>query len=210
MVMAGAWNNQLSVKMKPCIGQDANGIRQYAEDKSQIVSTSITPDNAICLSEGFNAEVLPAINGEKNSGSVSIVMGAADQRKVLTIGYANKKAYMSIAVALDENGKAGAVIMHTFNQKPYLSDYNPEVGRPEEKIIESDLFNFMDKVRAVKDLAPVVAHSIKYNDMSRAAFSGNSNGGVSNGAYQSNSHNTANSGYQAPVSTSTNMDFLPF
>ena len=206
LVMAGGWNTQLSLKVKPCIGQDANGIRQYAEDRSQIITTSITPENAICLVQGFDAEVMSAINGEKTAGSVSVVMGSGDQRKVLTIGYNNGNAYLAISVALDESGKAGATIYHKFAKKSYISDYNPSTGHSEEKVIESDLFNFMDKVRAVKDLAPVVAHSIKYNDMSRAAFSPANNAG----SFHSNQQTSVNTGYQAPVSTSTDMDFLPF
>jgi hypothetical protein len=208
-VTVGGWNTQLSLKVKPCIGQDANGIRQYAEDKSQIVITSITPENALTLVAGFEAEVLPAVNGEKESGAASIVMGNADQRKILTIGYADGNAYLSVAVALDETGKAGGEIKHTFSKKSYLVDYNPATGYPVEKIVEADLFNFMEKVRSVKDLAPVTAQSIKYNEMNRAAFSGN--GGGNTNTYQTNSTPAqVNTGYQAPVSNSTDMDFLPF
>lgn len=207
-VTAGGWNNQLSVKIKPCVGQDANGIRQYAEDRSQVISTSITPENAICLVEGFEAEVLPAIRGEKDRGSASIVMGNADQRKILTVGYENGNAYLSIAVALDENGKAGSEIRHTFSKKSYLADYNPSVGSPIEHSVESDLINFMDKVRAVKELAPITAHSIKYNDMNRSAFTGT--GSTGGNTYQ-NTTPSSNAGYQAPMSTAgDDMDFLPF
>lgn len=208
-VTAGGWNNQLSVKIKPCIGQDANGIRQYAEDRSQVINTSITPENAICLVEGFDKNVVPAIKGEKSSGAVSIVMGTAEQRKILTIGYDEGNAYLSIAVSLDENGKAGGELRHIFNKKSYLVDYNPSVGNPVEQSVEADLFNFMDKVKAVKELAPIVAHSIKYNEMNKSAFASNATTN-NTGSYQNNS-SAANTGYQAPVSTSTSMDdFLPF
>jgi hypothetical protein len=210
-VTAGGWNTQLSIKVKPCVGQDANGIRQYAEDRSQIISTSITVENAIALLEGFEAEVVPALNGEKSSGAASIVMGNADQRKILTIGYADGNAYLSVAVALDENGKAGGEIKHIFNKKSYLINYDPSTGKPEEKIVEADLINFMEKVRSIKDLAPITAHSIKYNEMNRAAFSGNS-GTTPTPNYQANSTpSQGNTGYQAPVTNSTSMDdFLPF
>ena len=210
-VTAGGWNSQLSVKIKPCVGTDANGIRQYAEDKSQIVSTSITPENAITLLEGFEAEVVPALNGEKSSGSASIVMGNADQRKVLTIGYADGNAYLSVAVALDENGKAGGEIRHIFNKKSYLINYNPSTGRPEEKVVEADLINFMDKVKAVKDLAPVTAHAIRYNEMSREAFTGNKTTTTTPAYHTNTTPAQVNTGYQAPVTNSTSMDdFLPF
>lgn len=209
----GGWNNQLSVKLKPCIGQDAAGIRQYAEDRSQVVSTSITPENAITLVEGFEKVVLPAVRGERASGAASIVMGNVDQRKILTVGYENGNAYLSIAVSLDENGKAGGEIRHTFNKKSYLVDYNPSIGSAVEKVVEADLFNFMDKVRAVRDLAPVTAHAIKYNDMSRAAFtpSANTNTNTNMNSFQNNTQMNSAPAYQAPVTTANNMDdFLPF
>ena len=95
---AGAWNKQLSINLKPCVGKDANGLRQYAEDRSQIISTSITPENAIALITGFEKEVLPAINGVKDNGSVSIVISAdnGDARKILTVGYEDGIAYLSM------------------------------------------------------------------------------------------------------------------
>ena len=207
-ITAGCWNNQMSIKIKPCVGKDANGIRQYAEDRSQVITTSITQGNAICLIEGFEVAVLPAIRGEKDHGSASIVMGSADQRKILTIGYENGNAYLAIAVSLDENGKAGNELRHIFNKKSYLVDYNPATGNPVEQTVEADLYDFIEKVRSIKDLTPIVAHSIKYNEMNRSAFTGNSNMSTNTNPYQNTS---ASSGYQAPMSTAgDDMDFLPF
>jgi hypothetical protein len=208
-LIAKAWNNQLSITIKPCVGTDANGVRQYAEDKSQFIITSITPENAICLVEGFEADVLPAVRGMKESGSASIAMGNIEQRKILTIGYDKDHSYLSIAVNLDANGKAGGEIRHIFNKKEYLIDYNPSVGNATEKVVEADLFNFMEKVRSVKDLSPIIAHSIKYNEASRASFASN----YTNNANQNNTNiQNDNSGYQAPVTTTegSDMSFLPF
>ena len=145
---AGAWNKQLSIQLKPCVGKDANGLRQYAEDKSQIINTSITPENAIALITGFEKEVLPAINGTKESGSVSIVISPdnSDTRKILTIGYEDKTAYLSIAIGINETGVASNVIKHTFNKKIYLSDYVSTTGSAEEITVETDLLNFINKV----------------------------------------------------------------
>lgn len=204
LLMAGAWNRQLSIQLKPCVGQDANGLRQYAEDKNQIITTSITQENAICLINGFEKEVLPALNGEKESGSVSIVMGSADSRKILTVGYNGTNAYLSIAIGLNEVGVASDVITHTFNKKSYLKNYVTSEGNATEEVVEVDLFNFIDKVSAVKDLTPVIAHSIKYNEMNRAAYSNN---------YQKpqSVQQVSQPTYSAPISTATSMeDFLPF
>ena len=211
LVNADAWNAQLSIKVRPCVGTDANGTRQYAEDRSQIIYTSITQDNAICLVDGFEKEVLPAVKGEKESGSVSIVMGSAEQRKILTIGYENKEAYFSIAINLDAEGKAGTVIRHVFNKKEYLVNYDPNVGKPEESSVESELFGFMHKVNAVKDFAPIVPHAIKYSDASRASYTNNNSNNTSNyNNYNNQNTQNTNSGYQAPTTAveGNDMDFL--
>ena len=201
---AGAWNKQLSINLKPCVGKDANGLRQYAEDRSQIISTSITPENAIALITGFEKEVLPAINGVKDNGSVSIVISAdnGDARKILTIGYEDGIAYLSIAIGINETGVASNVIKHTFNKRQYLTNYVSTTGSAEEIFVETDLINFMNKVYAVKDLSPIIAHSVKYNDMVKAAYQ-RTNQNYQNSAPQQN--------FQANTTNVNNMeDFLPF
>lgn len=199
---AGAWNKQLSIQLKPCVGKDANGLRQYAEDKSQIINTSITPENAIALITGFEKEVLPAINGTKESGSVSIVISPdnSDTRKILTIGYEDKTAYLSIAIGINETGVASNVIKHTFNKKIYLSDYVSTTGSAEEITVETDLLNFINKVYAVKDLSPIIAHSIRYNDMVKATYQ-----------RTMNQNSTPQQNFQANTTNVNSMeDFLPF
>lgn len=201
---AGAWNKQLSINLKPCVGKDANGLRQYAEDRSQIISTSITPENAIALITGFEKEVLPAINGVKDNGSVSIVISAdnGDARKILTIGYEDGIAYLSIAIGINETGVASNVIKHTFNKRQYLTNYVSTTGSAEEVFVETDLINFMNKVYAVKDLSPIIAHSVKYNDMIKAAYQ------RTNQNYQ---NSTPQQNFQANTTNVNSMeDFLPF
>ena len=201
---AGAWNKQLSINLKPCVGKDANGLRQYAEDRSQIISTSITPENAIALIAGFEKEVLPAINGVKDNGSVSIVISAdnGDARKILTVGYEDGIAYLSIAIGINETGVASNVIKHTFNKRQYLTNYVSNTGSAEEVVVETDLINFMNKVYAVKDLSPIIAHSVKYNDMVKAAYQ------RTNQNYQ---NSTPQQNFQANTTNVNSMeDFLPF
>ena len=201
---AGAWNKQLSINLKPCVGKDANGLRQYAEDRSQIISTSITPENAIALITGFEKEVLPAINGVKDNGSVSIVISAdnGDARKILTVGYEDGIAYLSIAIGINETGVASNVIKHTFNKRQYLTNYVSTTGSAEEVFVETDLINFMNKVYAVKDLSPIIAHSVEYNDMIKAAYQ------RTNQNYQ---NSTPQQNFQANTTNVNSMeDFLPF
>ena len=56
LVTVGAWNQQLSVKIRPAIGKDENGLTQYAQNKEQIINTSITQENAIVLVKAYEKE----------------------------------------------------------------------------------------------------------------------------------------------------------
>lgn len=203
-LVAGAWNRQLSIQLKPCVGKDANGLRQYAEDKSQIINTSITPENAICLIKGFEKEIIPAMNGVTESGSASIVISAGNNeaRKILTIGYDGEKAYLTIYIGVNENGAASNEITHTFNKKSYLTNYVSSTGHAEEVSVESDFINFMNKVYDVKNLSPIIAHSIKYNDMVKAAYQRSSNQQTMSQPQQNFSANVTN--------VNSMDDFIPF
>ena len=122
LLQVGGWNRQLSISFKPCTGTDANGVRTYAEDKSQYIITSLTADNAIAMIEGFEKYILPAIKtGEE--ASVSVVMGSNDQRKVITLKYDGADAYISVSTGLNESGVATNNITHKFNKKNYLVVY---------------------------------------------------------------------------------------
>ena len=201
-VQVGGWNQQLSVKFRPFVGTNADGICTYADDKNQIISTSITNENALALLEGFEASVLPAVRGEKESGTASIVMGTDDARKILTIGYKDGNAFISISIGLNEVGAAQQTITHVFNKKSYLEKYDPATGGAPEKSVEVELFSFMNKVRKVDDLVPMTAHSIRYYDTARP---------VNNSGFNKSSTPTQQTDYQAPTSTaSSSMDFLPF
>ena len=204
LVTVGAWNQQLSVKIRPAIGKDENGLTQYAQNKEQIINTSITQENAIVLVKAYEKEVAPAIeNG--TSAKVSISMGSEDNKKVLSIGYDGTDAYLEVAVAVAPNGIANEnnIIKHKFNKKSGMKNYDPETGAGEEIVIEADLINFVEKLRKAQDLVATVAHSIKYNNAVGAAYSGK--GG--------NQQQPQQNGFNAPENQfngSDMGDFLPF
>lgn len=207
----GAWNKLLSIQLRPAVGKDENGVTNYADQRDQYISTSITLENAAALVEGFNENVLPAINNGGN-GAASIVMGNAQDRKVLTVGYEGGNAYLSVATELDDVGKSSKVIKHVFNKKPYLINYDPTKGAAQEKPVEAELLNFMHLVASVKNLLPVTAHSLKYHDIVRPART-NSNAGfnaMSTTRPQSSFAPAANAA-PAPISTGNEgLDFMPF
>ena len=124
----GAWNKQLSIQLKPCVGKDANGLRQYAEDKSQIINTSITPENAIALITGFEKEVLPAIKFNKkmyltdyvsSTGSAQEVIVETDLINFMNKVYSVKDLSPIIPHAIKYNDMVKAAYQQKFSNQNY-------------------------------------------------------------------------------------------
>ena len=207
MVTIGGWNMNLSVKFHPFKGVNADGVRQYAQDNSEVISTSLTVDNTTALLKGIKEEINPAIEGKK-AASVSVPMGAGDNRKMLTVSTDGEKVLLSIAIHVDENGIASAenVLTHQFNTKDYMKGYDPSNGNGDIVTVNADYINFVKKLESIYDIAPVIPHAINYNNAVKASFS---NKQASN---NQNVSGSASSSYDAPTTNYTGdmADFLPF
>lgn len=203
MIKVGGWNRQLSIKVHPATGKDANGLTQYAQDASQVISTSITEDNAIALSAKYDEYGGDKSVLEKKPFSFSIGIGSAENRKVLTVSYDGTDAFFELAMNVNVNGVALNTIKHKFNKKQVVEGYVPTTGEGTEVTIETELINFMKKINGVQNLVPMTAHSTKYNNALTSAYSANNNaqGGGNRGG----------TNYQAPSSNADgDMGFLPF
>ena len=208
MVTIGGWNTNLSVKFHPFKGVNADGIRQYAQDNAEVISTSLTTDNAIALLQGIKDKINPAIK-ESTEASVSVPMGAGDNRKMITVSTDGTDTFLNIAIHVDENGVAAPenILSHKFNKKEYMVGYNPSTGNGDIVSVNADYENFVKKLEAVYDMVPVVAHSINYNNAMKNSYS---NRQASN---NQNLSGSASSSYTAPstnISGSDMSDFLPF
>lgn len=207
MVTIGGWNTNLSVKFHPFKGVNADGVRQYAQDNSEVISTSLTVDNTTALLKGINDKINPAIEA-KTEASVSVPMGNGENRKMLTVSTDGEKVSLSIAIHVDDNGIASAenVLTHSFNTKEYMTGYNPTNGSGETVTVNADYINFVKKLESIYDIAPVVPHAINYNNALKASFS---NRQASN---NQNTTGSATSSYDAPSTNYTGdmADFLPF
>lgn len=203
LVSVGGWNKQLSVKISPCIGKDANGVNQYAQDNTQQISTGIMQENAIALVTGYETILKPAME-KKETGKVSISMGSNENKKVLSIGYDGTDSYLELAVGVDENGVSQNVIKHKFNKKSFMVGYDASTGSGSEVPVEADLYNFMEKVKACQLLVPTTAHAINYSNATKAAYANNKNQSAGGGELNNN--------YSAPTSNygGSMEDFLPF
>ena len=208
MLKMGAWNNNLSIKFHPFKGVNADGVRQYAQDSIEVTSTSLTTDNATALLDGIRDVIKPAISEGKDT-SVSIAMGANENRKVMSIFTKEGKVHCSIAINVDDDGKTAEsnVITHTFNTKDYVVGYSASNGGGTIVTTQADFENFVEKLTSIYKITGEAAHSINYSNAIKASFSNKSGGNF-------NSQPTpAVGGYQAPVSNVSGndmSDFLPF
>ena len=202
MVVMGAWNSQLSLKIHPFKGLNADGVRQYAQDNTEIINTSITIDNAHALIEAIDNTFDAAVK-EKREESVAIQIGNGENKKSLTLSTDGSDIYLVIAIGVDDNGVASEqnIIRHKFNKRSYVIGYDPETGGGVEVLANSDYDSFVAKIRSIEDLSPTIAHSINYSNQLKQSYS-------SRNANQNNYSNN----YSAPTTNFTGgemSDFLP-
>ena len=202
MVVMGAWNSQLSLKIHPFKGLNADGVRQYAQDNTEIINTSITIDNAHALIEAIDNTFDAAVK-EKKEESVAIQIGNGENQKSLTLSTDGSDIYLVIAIGVDDNGVASEqnIIRHKFNKRSYVIRYDPTTGGGVEVLANSDYDSFVAKIRSIEDLSPTIAHSINYSNKLKQSYS-------SRNANQNNYSNN----YSAPTTNFTGgemSDFLP-
>lgn len=196
----GAWNEQLSIRFAPLKGVDANGLRQYAQDKTEIITTSLTVDNALAFSEGIEKVIIPALTN-KTPADVSVSMGTGENKKILKLTTDGENITLTIYLGInDSNVATGDSISHTFNKREYITSYDPTSGAGNVENVNSDFFNFFNKIKAVKDLSPVVPHTINYSNALKSSFSKPNN--------NYNNFNKGNNGAfnQAPTSNYASID----
>lgn len=201
LVSLGFWNDKISLKFQPCIGVNANGLRQYSQDKNMIVQTSLLLENATTFLEMVDKEFEPKFN-EKKAASVSIIIGADANKKILTLSTDGNDVFLSIAVNVDSSNKADSnnVMVHQFQKKDSIVNYNNETGAGEIVKVDADYKNFIKKLRDIYTNTPAIPHSINYSNAIKSSYSNRNNGGMSE----------AGSNYSAPESTYTGdmSDFL--
>jgi threonine synthase len=202
MLSLGAWNDKLSIKFHPMKGTNADGIRQYASDNSEIVNTSLTVENTGALLDGIEKTVNPAIN-DKQSASVSITMGINENRKVITVSTDGTDVFITAYVGVSNDGKADPTnsVTHKFNKKEYMVGYDPATGSGETVAANSDFENFVKKLKDIYVISAATAHSIKYSDAVRNSL-GSRNFNNNNGGSQND--------YSAPVNNFTGDDMSQF
>lgn len=226
----GAWNGQLSIKIIPCTGVDASGIRQY--DNNRRANTALTPEKANVLKSGIDTIIKPTLEKIENGEDVQLPINVA-----VSMGSNDKKNVLAVEIKLDDKGKPSVyltlfqmigmdnsadpqnIFSYKFGEHTYVFDYDYHNGNcGGEKMVGSEFKTFYDILNNVVDILPISAHGVKYvNTLSSKFSTGNSNGGnsfggnsYSGGGWQNSS--TASRSYEAPVSSMMGSeDFgLPF
>ena len=215
LLRVGGWNQQLSIRLQPATGKDSSGVTMYAQDQSQILSTSLSQDSAIVLYDGFKKEIEPCLDAHIASKKISTQVSNGDTKKIISIYYDGNDAYLEIATSVnDQNITTDQnVITHKFNKRTYMVNYDYHTGQATEtKTIESDFLNFMDKVEKVKDMTPVVVHTMKYANAVKNTFSNNNQNSGNNGFIPQSQNTGAPANYNPAPSTNANSmdEFLPF
>lgn len=232
----GAWNNQISVQIRPSVGTNEKGFREY--DQKRKGQTSITQDNANTLLTGIKEYLLPAFEkikvgdaelkdfrskpeDETEPVSVSISMGGGENKNAL-----------ALQIELDDNGKP-CFFMHMylmlrnnntvdpmntfdykFNQKEFAKNFNPNSGDTQVIVVESDFNNFVTLLENQINLLPLAQHGTKYDNAVNAKYRQANNNNNNASGYQQNNNGGGNSSYNAPSSnystSNSDGDFLPF
>lgn len=200
-----AWNENISFRFAPCKGITEDGVRQYAQDRTEIIVTSLTQDNNTALIKGIEDKILPAIK-DKKSANVSIVIGnnnnGTNNRKILKLDTDGEKVTLTLYLGVDDNGVSnGDNVTHTFNKKSYVTDYDPKTGNGTEVVEQSDFINFYELLKNCRNLIPVIPHAINHNNAVKSSFRNNNNfnNNQNNGGYN-------NQQQQAPTSNYNSLD----
>ena len=202
MLSIGAWNEQLSIRFAPIKSIDENGVRQYAQDRMDIITTSLTVDNALTLLDGINKVILPALE-KKEAGDVAVTMGTDTNRKIMSVKTDGKDVYLVLYLSVNAEGIAGGdSISHKFNKREYYVNYNPTEGAKNVVSVEGDFLNFVEKISLAKSMNQIVPHNINYGNALKSSYSKPAEG----------FGNQSNMGYNsAPITNVSNVDdFVAF
>lgn len=207
----GAWNQQLSIRLIPCVGHDTNGLRQY--DQNRRANTALYPEKAVILKKAIDKYIVPLIEkldaGEPvEPKSVSVSLGSNEKKNVL-----------SIEVKADENGKFGVyltlyqsikddnsadpanVYTYLFGNGTYVVDYDFRTGKyNDETEVESEWDVFYSLLSKCDEVLPVAAHGTRYVNALSSKFTANQG---NNGGYRNNNESQLpfDDGMNAPASS---------
>ena len=215
------WNENISIKLNPFTGVNAEGVRQY--DFGRKCTTALTPDKSLALVDGVEKVLFPVHDeyekSAKFSGPVSVSVAMQAKNSIISIEYKEDPTnnnlptfFLVIYTNIGEDGKApkDGTFAYKFAKIPMTVDYNAEEGTAKEtKLVDSEFLFFLDKLKTVPMIAGTAAHSVNSENTWKSNRSSNNNGGgfAANNSGSFNLNNPSQNSYTAPVSDFSGDEF---
>lgn len=186
MLSLSLWNQNLSIRIRPSIGRDGNGVMQY--DKNRQGQTAISVENAFALVEKFEKEMRPAYEEAIQNGTPCVessisVETSGQGKNIITIlmrpatDPSDTTPVMELVVDLsvDSEGivQTGNEYRHEFLRKTVYKNYSAAVGYRDKEYVNADFMYFMSVLRCLGDgnINSIVAgHIGSYMDMKSKSF----------------------------------------
>lgn len=214
LTLAG-WNDRLSIKIAPTKGMNPDGLRMYASDISEILTTAFSKEAAISLLEGIAAKIIPALENKENA-SVGIITGVNENQKVVQIELIDNTIKLKVNTKLNEEGQCGedSIYAYTFTARDYSDGYSCSEGFINRQSVQAEFKLFCKILEEFSSSSGVSVQIEKF----RKSFSyqGQNNYGsplvAANSNYQSIGSQNTNANTDAPSHNFSGeiSEFLPF
>ena len=214
------WNENLSVKINPCVGQTAEGIRQY--DYNRRIVSAIPAHKCIALAKGIEEKILPLLNShETPTEAVSVMIPVGKNNYIIGVEYipntnienpvSPADLYFSIYMSgADGKVDEGNIARYRFNKINVYMNYNIETGTPAESVqYESEFLFFYQKLSTMATVFGTAPHGIHYESLYKRHMNGGFESQVQNYQPQSLAPTSTSTAEASPVTESTVSDF-PF
>ena len=206
------WNDMISIKMNPCTGTNADGIRQY--DRNRSFSTALSIQKSKALVDLIEENILPLIKsvseGNKLEHPVNVAVQCGAKKAMVIIQYSNDdrgKPFVCLYgyTSSNDDGTCEQQNMYAykFGKTSVIKNYNPNTGEGDVVQVESEFEFFYNTLKNLDNAFGASSHSNSY-------FTSWSNGG------DNGNHGNAPSNYgnNFPTSNGGNSDMsgddMPF
>ena len=206
------WNDMISIKLNPCTGTNADGIRQY--DRNRSFSTALSIQKSKALVDLIEENILPLIKsvseGNKLERPVNVAVQCGAKKAMVIIQYSNDdrgKPFVCLYgyTSSNDDGTCEQQNMYAykFGKTSVIKNYNPNTGEGDVVQVESEFEFFYNTLKNLDNAFGASSHSNSY-------FTSWSNGG------DNGNHGNAPSNYgnNFPTSNGGNSDMsgddMPF
>lgn len=206
------WNDMISIKMNPCTGTNADGVRQY--DRNRSFSTALSIQKSKALVDLIEENILPLIKsvseGNKLEHPVNVAVQCGAKKAMVIIQYSNDdrgKPFVCLYgyTSSNDDGTCEQQNMYAykFGKTNVIKNYNPNTGEGDVVQVESEFEFFYNVLKNQANAFGAASHSNSYfTSWSNGGDNGNHGNVPSN---YGNNFPTSNGG-----NSDTSGDDMPF